>query len=355
MSELRIVPQGNGGGGRSDEEQTQRLLEMAGRRPEVPAEELAMIKTAARAAWQAKLRQRRGSRFSLPGTRVLALAAGLLMAVGALWWWIGSSVTGPSPVARVETIAGMVRMRASAEQRETPATALRVGQAIPAGTELETAGPDRDAPGRTCLRRAGGGSVRVDRGSRVRIASLTVLEIERGAVYVDSGVGPERDGAVEVRTPMGVAREFGTQFEVRLLDEEAAMRVRVREGMVVVEQGESSHSAVHGMELTLHDDGSVVRRRVPAHGPEWRWVLDTAPRFDLEGRTLREFLDWVARETGWQIRFADPGIEASAETIILHGAFGDLTPDQAPAVVLPGAGLRGQVKDGTLVVSAPGP
>ncbi len=137
------------------------------------------------------------------------------------------------------------------------------------------------------------------------------------------------------------------------------MRVRVREGMVLIEQGEgsqgeSSHSATSGTKLTLHRDGSVLRRRVPVHGPEWRWILDTAPHFDIEGRTLREFLDWVARETGWQLRFADQTMETSAETITLHGAFGDLTPDQASDVVLPGAGLRGQVVDGTLIVSAEG-
>ncbi|MCP4661753.1 MAG: FecR domain-containing protein [bacterium] len=328
---------------------------MAGRRPEVPDEDLAIIKTAARAAWQAKLRKREARRFGFTRARALALAAGLLIAVGASWWWwIARSATGPGPAARVETIAGMATMRTLGEDgREPPTTSVEVGQAIPAGTELDTTGADRGVPAQIALRLAGGSSLRIEGGSRVRIASLSVIELESGTVYVDSGAEPERGAAVEVRTPLGVAADFGTQFEVRLLDGGATMRVRVREGMVVVEQGETSHSAVDGMELTLHSDGSVVRRRVPAHGPEWRWVLDTAPHFDVEGRTLREFLDWVARETGWWIRFEDQAVETSAEAIILYGAIGDLTPDQAPDVVLPGAGLSGRVVDGTLVISAP--
>lgn len=354
MSELKIVSTGNGADTSSNHEQARRLIEMAGRRPEVPEEDLAIIKAAAREAWQAKLRSREARRFGATRVRVLALAAGLLVAVGASWWWwIGRSVTGPSPAARIETIAGRVTMRTlEQEGRETPITSIEMGQAIPAGTELDTTGADRGVPAQAALRLAGGSSLRIDAGSLVRIASLSVIELESGAVYVDSGAEPARGTAVEVRTPLGVAADFGTQFEVRLLDGGATMRVRVREGMVLVEQAEASHSAVDGVELTLHRDGSVVSRRVPAHGPEWRWVLNTAPHFDIEGRTLREFLDWVARETGWQVRFADQAIGTSAEAITLHGAFGDLTPDQAPDVVLPGAGLSGRVVDGTLVVSA---
>lgn len=353
MSELRIVSTRNGGNGSSEDAAARRLIEMAGPRPAVPEEDLAIIKTAARAAWQAKLRSPEARRFAVPRARVLALAAGLLIAVGASWWWwIGRSAIRSESAAHLETLAGIVTMRTLGEAGRAALTSVEVGQAIPVGAELDTTGTDRGLPAQAALRLVGGASLRIDAGSRVRLASLSVIELESGAVYVDSGPEPARSAALEVRTPLGVAADFGTQFEVRLLDG-TAMRVRVREGMVLVEQGETSHSALTGMELTLRDDGSVVRRRVPAHGPEWRWVLDTAPHFAVEGRTLREFLDWVARETGWRLHFADQAIATAAEAVTLHGAFGDLTPDQAPEVVLPAAGLRGQVVDGTLVVSAP--
>ena len=98
---------------------------------------------------------------------------------------------------------------------------------------------------------------------------------------------------------------------VRLL--ESAVRVRVREGAVLVE----SHRVEAGMELTLRSDGSLDRQKVASHGPAWSWVLKAAPPLAIEGLTVEEFLNRVARETGWQIRYADPEIAESAGTIVV--------------------------------------
>ena len=57
-------------------------------------------------------------------------------------------------------------------------------------------------------------------------------------------------------------------------------------------------------------------------------------------------VDALARETGWEIRYSDPSLARSAGTITLHGAMGPVTPDQAPEVVLRGAGLTSEIRDG---------
>ena len=51
---------------------------------------------------------------------------------------------------------------------------------------------------------------------------------------------------------------------------------------------------------TLHVDqqGRYVRRTVPVFGPEWAWASTIAPQFQLEGSTVQQFLEWVAREQG---------------------------------------------------------
>jgi hypothetical protein len=78
--------------------------------------------------------------------------------------------------------------------------------------------------------------------------------------------------------------------------------------------------------------------------------MESGAGFDLEGRTVQEFLDWVARETGWQIRFADDRLADSARKIVLHGGMGKLRPDRAPFAILPGAGLEGELRSGILIV-----
>jgi len=337
-----------------EEERVHELLDLAGPRPEVPPAHLAAIKAAFRDEWkvQVEARRRRRARGAL-----LALAASLLLALG-LGLWLAPGEDAASPiVARAEFLTGTVTAWRDPGTGGDPPRALAAGQSLAAGTVVETAPPAPAAPGRVALRLGGGPSVRLDRGSRVRLISASVLELEAGAVYVDSrpdAPGSHAPGAaaVEIRTSLGVVRDIGTQFEVRLLaGGDEAVRVRVREGLVRIEgEGGASYSAHRGAGLTLHDDGSVDREEIASHGPGWEWILAAAPAFDLEGRTLGEFLDWVARETGWEIRFEDPGLAAEAGTILLHGHLGGLAADQAPEVVLPGADLGYRLGEGVLLV-----
>ena len=54
---------------------------------------------------------------------------------------------------------------------------------------------------------------------------------------------------------------------------------------------------------------------------------------------MRDFLDWIAGENGWQLRFADSAVEQKSQTTILHGSIKGLTPEEALAAVLPTSGV----------------
>lgn len=337
-----------------EEELVRRLLEMAGPRPPVPQEDLDAITESARAAWRTQVRRRTAPPAPRPRrplrTFALPLAAALAVAVGLVWWWLTSQgLHGPGGVppmvAEVEAVTGSVLLEAAAHEPR----AIAAGEPIPLGTALRSAGGGE--PGRASLRLAGGATVRLDVDTRLRFVSAAALELERGALYVDSGSGPRQRAAIEIRTPVGTARDIGTRFAVRLVDHQTpALLVRVRDGAVLTRHHGHTYLTPAGQELLLRRDGTSERRATSPHGPEWDWVLEASPGFDIEGRSLQQFLDWVARETGWRIVFADRGLADSAADIVLHGSIGDLRPDRAPFAVLPGAGLEGEVEDGTLRV-----
>lgn len=312
---------------KTDEEAVRRLIEEAGPRPAIPQEDLDAISAAARSAWLAQVQRPRRIPSRRPFAAVLAamaaMAAMLAVAAGLAWWW-GSREDAPPPiVARVEAVSGPVP--------------LARGEPVPLGETLRT------GPGRASLKLAGGARVRLDQETRLRFASATVLELEQGGLYVDTGSG----SAVEVRTPAGTARDVGTQFAVRIL--RSGLLVRVRDGEVLTEQRGRTWITKSGQELVLRQDGTSEQRAVARHGPGWDWILAVSPGFDIEGRSLRELLDWVSRETGWRI-VLDKGLAESAAETVLHGSLGELRPDQAPFAVLPGAGLEGELEDGTLTV-----
>jgi ferric-dicitrate binding protein FerR (iron transport regulator) len=340
----------------ADEQALRRLLERAGPRPEVPQEDLEAISATLRSAWQFQARrqaaesQRQAEMRRPAWPLVAALAAGLALAVGLVWWWVSRTSRDdrvPPTVAWVEEVKGLVDL----ETPTNPLHRIAEGDPIPLDAVLESGGEGED--GRASLRLPDGTNVRLDLDTRLRLVSAATLELERGGIYVDTDSGPRwprSDTAIEVRTPLGTLRDVGTQFAVRVVEAEMpALLVRVREGAIVTEHQGTSYLTPAGQELLLRRDGTAVRGAAAGFGPAWDWLLGVSPGFDVENRSLQDFLDWVSRETGWRIAL-DPGLGESATQIMLHGSIGELRPDEAPFAVLPGAGLEGELDGGTLVV-----
>jgi len=347
----------------------QRLLEMAGKRPELPAQDLAAIARAARSAWQTQLSMPIGRepsifrpQFAAPLRRPIVprlawgLAAVLVATVGLVGWWVAAGGRASATVAaRAEKVSGGTVFEAPSGEGPAlrAAASLRAGQAVEVGSRVTTAGSGstpNDPSGGVALRLAGGASVRLDEGTRIRLVAARRIELAEGAVYVDHAGGGDRS-QVEIQTPFGLVREIGTQFSVRRSKAEPVLEVRVREGEVTVLRRDDSASATAGVELLLGAEGPVRRREIAAHGADWEWVLERAPGFAIEGRTLNEFLDWIARETGWKIELSGSASARSAGEIVLHGGTAGLRPDRAAFVVLSSAELTGELVDGTLRIT----
>ncbi len=342
-----------GGNPEPEGEALSRLLHFAGPRPSAPAKVVAEVKRATYPSWRSKVRAVARSR-RRRRVWMLAAAAMLLVSAGLMIWRLPSGLSlAPGLAVRVATVevaSGAVAI----DGTRAGASETMVGMVVAAGGEIET-GPG----GLATLRLAGGSSVRLDAGTALRLESANALELRRGAVYLDTGPAaalPRRGAsgtpALRVTTPYGVARDVGTQFEVRLLED--ALKIQVREGEVEVDLGGASHAATAGIALRVGVDGRVAREEISAHGPAWRWILASSPPFELEGRTLGEFLEWVARETGWRPRFADANLEREVMGTVVHGSITGVRPDQAPDLVLPSSGLQYRLEDGTMVIEQAG-
>lgn len=362
----------------ADEQALRRLLERAGPRPEVPQEDLEAISSTLRSAWQVQVRrhaapsprriesQRRAParrpawprRSAWPG--VAALAAVLAIAAGLAWWWVSQGdrlpPLAPVAVARVEAVTGALYLDTERGGRR----ALALGEPIPPGAGLTTGSGNE--PGRASLALTGGATLRLDVGTHLHLTSASEVALEEGALYADTGDDRGAAGGAEKRpgsapsaglvvwTPLGTARDVGTRFALRLDGMRGTLNVRVRDGAVEVERSGSTFLTPTGQELVLRRDGTAEQRMLSPYGPEWEWVIEAAAGFEVEGRNLEEFLAWVSRETGWQVRYEEGALTSPASGIVLHGAIGNLRPDQAPFAVLPGAGLEGELAGDTLIV-----
>ena len=317
----------------------ERVLKSAGLREKPPAEVERAVREQLRDEWRDVVaeRGRRGRQ------RVAyALAAGVAVAVVGLWAIAPRFTATPVAVASVAVAAGDVRVTSSWLDRWH---AVAAGQALLEGQTLET-GPE----GRGALALPGGISARVDGGSRLVVAAVDRLELERGTIYVDSGPAPSPAAPLDVVTPTGTVRHVGTQYEVQLIAD--SVRVSVRDGTI---EWRSSGGDVErsgpGERLTISNDGRVERTKVPAYGAAWDWTLEAAPSIDIEGMPLSRFLAWAARETGREVAYLSPEVEREAAGIVVHGSITGLTPPEALDAVLATTSVRAEVSGGSLVVS----
>jgi len=287
------------------------LVRLAGRRPPVPEDAMRRVREAVHEEWMESIGRRRRTR------------------------WIGSAA---AVAAALVTIV-ILRMTPSTPQPAPQRTVVAGGQTnsavIYANDVYEVAN------GNTASLAWGKATLRLDGGTRVRVASATELTLERGAVYVDSN-----ESGVLVRTPMGNVRDVGTQFEVRLTPDR--MRVRVREGRVDLQHGGVTHAAEAGTEIDADAQGGVTEHSIATSGSDWEWVVRAAPPIHLDGRTLSEVVASVTRDEGLKPVWSDQTAQ-NAASMRLHGDV-PLTPEEALDTALVASGLTAHANGDRLII-----
>jgi ferric-dicitrate binding protein FerR (iron transport regulator) len=289
------------------------LVRLAGRRPPVPEDVARRVREAVHDEWMETISRRRRTR------------------------WIGSAA---ALAAAVVTIV-VLRIRPPTPQAQPAPQRLIVAGGQTNAAVIYANDVYEVANGNTASLAWGNAVLRLDGGTRVRIASPTELTLDRGAVYVDSN-----HSGVLVRTAMGIVRDIGTQFEVRLAADR--MRVRVREGRVDLQHGGATHSAGAGTELDADAHGGVTPHSIAPNGAEWDWVVRAAPPIHLDGRTLADVVASVARDEGVKPVWVDEASRKAA-SMRLHGDV-PLTPEEALDTALVASGLTARTDGDRLII-----
>jgi ferric-dicitrate binding protein FerR (iron transport regulator) len=274
----------------------------------------------------------------------MALAASLAVATIALGVFQANSPTAIPVAATLARVSGPVE--AGQEAGENSGwQPVNPGQSLAVGQQLVT-GP----LGKAALSLPRGVTLRLDANTRIALAGIDRVVVERGAVYLDAGDRPATGPSVRIDTAFGSTRHLGTQYEVRVLP--AEMQVSVREGRVETapDIGQTPVVAQAGEQLVIGTSGTVARGVVDRRDPRWNWIAEVTPPYAIEDRRLAEFLGWVCRETGRELAFATPDAEAAAQSIILRGSVAGLSPDEALAAVMATTNLSYRDDNGRLIV-----
>jgi len=327
----------NAEGHQENEDAMAQMLRLAGGRPEVGPERTARVRVAVHAAWRENRRRAMRTKI-LVGASCLAAAALVVLAIRL------KPIESPVAPGILQTVARSARVIGTPrlerlDGRDAHRLAMTIGMALGRNDTIET-----DPSSAVALTTDDGTSVHLDSGSRIRLLSARSIDLVEGRVYV---VTAKAARGFEVRTRFGTVHDRGTRFEVRL--NKGALRLRIREGMVELKDGDKSVVTPAGRETVVTSRG-VETRPLATYGSEWSWTDRLRSPFAIEGQTLGRFLQHLADEEGWSVRYADDELRRLAFTVILHGSVEGLSAEDALGVAISTSGLRYRLHDGELLV-----
>lgn len=314
-----------------DDETMARLLKLAGRSEPISTEiedrvyravrqewvsstskpDSARVYTNVRREWnKTPARRSRVRRWAMP----LAIAASTILAIAV--------VLQPAPPVEILVPIGTVAKNVAPQTGGNG-----VGSEIFVGDRLTT-GTD----GGLGLRLANAESLRLDEKTTLVVTAVNRFELVEGRVYADTGNFMYRDKGLIIDTPMGAVTDVGTQFSVDLDD--GLLDVAVREGRVDVMNDGREFVAVAGERMRIEGGQAATFEELAANDEYWDWVAALAPSFDIEDRSLLDFLRWAARESGLELVFQDNDLRMSAMRTDLHGSVDGFAPGEAIGAVL---------------------
>jgi len=314
-----------------DDETLARLLQLAGRSEPIDSEIEDRVYRAVRQEWLASSSQPDSARVytnvrrewnKTPARRSrvrrwvvpLAMAASVILAI--------SVVLQPTPPVETPVPVGMVaRNVASKADQNSVGTEIYIGDTLATG-----------ADGGLSITLANAESVRLDEGTTLVVMAANRFELVEGRVYADTGNLMYRDKGLIIDTPLGAVTDVGTQFSVDLDDR--LLDVAVREGRVDVIDAGQEFVAVAGERMRIKPGQGATFEELAAHDQYWDWVSALAPSYDIENRSLLDFLRWASRETGLELVFVDNDLRMAAMRTDLHGSIENFEPDEAISAVL---------------------
>jgi ferric-dicitrate binding protein FerR (iron transport regulator) len=318
------------------------LLRKAPPRPMPADDDTAAVRDAVKDEWLAVTGRRRTRRRLIS----LAAAATVLLAIAVSVNLLRVPSALPVQVATIDKTIGSIHFLGEQSQLQEmqDLSDVMAGQTIVTGHD--------SAAGITWVN---GGSLRIDEDTRVEFISPEEILLKSGRVYFDSQPSSLQAGITQssvtdfaIRTEQGVVRHVGTQYMTGING--GALTISVREGQVEVEGSYHDTTAKAGQRLTLAGSNRPAITNISSHGDDWRWVEQMAPAINIDERSAYEFVNWVARESGFEVRFVSAAAEQRARDTKMTGSV-DREPQVALRTLLQTTTLDSNIENGWIVIS----
>ena len=320
------------------------LLQRATPRPAPPSEDEKMIRQAVLAEWQSVTDTRR-SRRSLAR---LSIAATVLLAVTVSFNLMRIDGVAPVQVATISKSFGAIYVLGE----QSTLHRLADTSVVLSGQTIKT---DRDSG--IGLAWGNGGSLRIAADSVIEFVAANKVYLHSGRIYFDSMPsdlsaaisGGSNSAELSIETDHGAITHLGTQYMTYTSSDR--LEVSVREGEVAIDGKYYDVKALAGQQLSISGSARATVLNIDRYGSAWRWVEETSPLVNMDGRSVDDFLNWVSRETGLKVEYPDSATKRAAQATVLKGNV-NLKPSEQLDFWLQGQDLSWHTDGGSIKVSA---
>ncbi len=317
-----------------DHDHLEELLRHASPRPTPSPADEAAVRDAVQREWRAVT----GMRHKRRQVAQFALAASVLIVAFTAFNAFRTPEVAPVRVGTIARSVGPVYLLGEGSEPLGTADVANVmsGQTIVTGVEAGLA-----------IAWTGGGSLRVDAGTRLSLVGPERVKIDNGRVYFDSAYQAAESASLVMETAHGEIRHVGTQYMVQV--DQSSLIVSVREGQAAIDGRHHRQVAKTGQQVRLSGSAQPVVLSIARTGGDWRWIDRTSPTADVQGKSVHEFVVWACREIGLDYVFEGVA-EERARNHELRGRI-ELQPSEALLLRLETAGLKGDIREGVIHIS----
>jgi hypothetical protein len=194
-----------------------------------------------------------------------------------------------------------------------------------------------------------GNSFRLDENTLVQIVNKNEIQLKQGKIYIESNKSSSLNQLL-IKTKLGSINHIGTRYLVEYNDRQ--LNVGVREGKVVVDNVNQHKEVSKGFALTINENGSYTSSKILPNQLNWQWTQKIAKQFNIQGKTVSEYLNWVSSETGYPIKWLLNRDKIDASLIKLSGSINGVMPLESLDVLLPTTRFNYSISDSAIHISS---
>ncbi|MFC3193980.1 FecR family protein [Marinicella sediminis] len=199
-------------------------------------------------------------------------------------------------------------------------------------------------------------SFRLADNSQIRLAAKTLITtadqsifLQRGQLYHDTDEALTAAPLI-INTSLGEVQHIGTRYLVSKQNNQLTVAVRSGEVSIhPVHQTTPGQRLIENQVMAMTDQGTSNIRPISKHDALWDWTFQAQPAFNLHNKSLHEFIQWYARQTGLQVDWQ--GLESPSKRVRLQGNIENMNAEQAIQTVFLTTSYRYQIANGKLQIS----